>query len=399
MEKTQRTEPYGICRLGYIYNLKNEGYVKELQDFLSGTDQVPSASELRTRIDNAGILLLNQHGYEKDGAGRAISSNHVRFKAFDTGYKVNGVEVYGWSEKDDANDDFKGVFWGTLEQLRAYAYLKNKKKFLFKMGDFCFDNFDACQHFLEDLNKAIMPESWSYKSKKSSFNYPILKSYLENVLLKVKKENKVLRSADKKYIIFNTNLLDKFFHSVYIIAEVEEANGIEAYFNPKRVAEESYTILRKYGFEDAKPEPPSFFSDINEVVFHPQWRIEKDYDSLIHITEERIERFPKELQDRDVSFLAKKLYEGIDYALKMAQRNYKYIVPIYYPKFDTITFLMPIFLDGTYSDVPDFALVLSTDTKNETYIARTILDLESGYQDARLIAKPDESWLNPAVMK
>ena len=45
------------------------------------------------------------------------------------------------------------------------------------------------------------------------------------------------------------------------------------------------------------------------------------------------------------------------------------------------------------------ALVLQTDRENKLYIARTILDLESGYQDARLIAKPDESWLNPVTLK
>ena len=33
------------------------------------------------------------------------------------------------------------------------------------------------------------------------------------------------------------------------------------------------------------------------------------------------------------------------------------------------------------------------------YVARTILDLEDGYQDARVIAKPDESWLNPGEIK
>lgn len=45
------------------------------------------------------------------------------------------------------------------------------------------------------------------------------------------------------------------------------------------------------------------------------------------------------------------------------------------------------------------ALVLQRDNDNKMYIAKTILDLESGYQDARLIAKPDESWLNPVTLK
>lgn len=399
MSDSTQKAAYGICRLGYISNLRNDAYLKDLQDVLNGTDQIPTSAEIRDRVDVAEIVQLNRHGYPHDRAGRSIPEDKVRFRAFNSGYQLDGEDVYGWLEGNQ-EDGFRGaISWGTLKQLRSYASLKSITDYAFKMGDFYFKSIDDCQTFLEDLQKAIMPESWAYKSKTSALKYSILKSYLENVFRKLKKENKVLKNADGTYVIFNTNLLDKFFHSVYIVAEVKEAEGLEAYFNPKRVAEESYTNLRQYGFEAANPEPPTFFSDINEVIFHPQWKIEKDYDSLIHITEERIERFPANMRSRDVSYLAKKLYEGIDYAIKMAQRNYKYIVPIYYPRFDSITFLMPIFLDGTYTAVPDFALVLSTDANNETYIARTILDLETGYQDARLIAKPDESWLNPAVMK
>lgn len=105
------------------------------------------------------------------------------------------------------------------------------------------------------------------------------------------------------------------------------------------------------------------------------------------------------MRDKSPDLLARKLYDAIDFALAIAQRNYKYIVPIYYPRFDNISFLMPIFLDGAYSASPDFALVLQTDRENKLYIARTILDLEAGYQDARLITKPDESWLNPVTLK
>ena len=70
---------------------------------------------------------------------------------------------------------------------------------------------------------------------------------------------------------------------------------------------------------------------------------------------------------------------------------------------------MPIFLERSHKNCPDFALVLQNippvldgDGKvveDGYYVARTILDLEDGYQDARVIAKPDESWLNPGEIK
>lgn len=388
----------GLLRIGYVANLKNGVYIKELQELLNDTDQDPTSQDLRERASNAEIVLLNKHGYPADAAGRAVPESRAKFKAFKTGYVLNGKDIYGWFEKGDQGN-FVGVSWGTMQELRAYARLRDKTAYLFKMGDFYFNNIDECQSFLEDIAQATIPESWKYRNKNTIIKYPILKSYLETLFVKLKKEGKVLKSKDGKHIIFNTNLLDKFFHAMYIIAEVQEAEGLEVYFRPIRTAEESYTTLKKYGFEDVQPEPPKFFEGVNEVIFNTSWRIEKDHDSLKHIIEQRIDRFPCHMREQNPYVLAKKLYDAIAYALTIAQRNYKYIVPIYYPKFDSISFLMPIFLDGTYNAYPDFALVLETDEKNEIYIARTILDLESGYQDARLIAKPDESWLNPVTLK
>ena len=388
----------GLLRIGYVANLKNGVYIKELQELLNDTDQDPTSQNLRERATNAEIILLNKHGYPTDAAGRTVPESRAKFKAFKTGYFLNDKDVYGWFEKSEMGN-FVGVTWGTLQELRAYARLREKTTHLFKMGDFYFNNIDDCQAFLEDIAEATIPESWKYRNKNTTIKYPILKSYLETLFVKLKKEGKVQKSTDGKYIIFNTNLLDKFFHAMYIIAEVQEAEGLEVYFRPIRTAEESYTTLKKYGFENVRPEPPKFFDEVNEVVFNTSWKIEKDHDSLKHIIEQRIDRFPSHMRGQSPYVLAKKLYDAIAYALAIAQRNYKYIVPIYYPRFDRISFLMPIFLEGTYNTYPDFALVLETDAKNEIYIARTILDLESGYQDARLIAKPDESWLNPVTLK
>ena len=56
---------------------------------------------------------------------------------------------------------------------------------------------------------------------------------------------------------------------------------------------------------------------------------------------------------------------------------------------------MPIYLTGTYSIRPDFALILTPDKELKMYDPETILPLDGAYQNARLIAKPEESWLNP----
>ena len=402
--KTPYKTQDGLFKFGFVANLRNGVYIKELQEKLSDTDQEPTSEALKERANLANVILLNRHGYPatKGSNTSNITEKNAYFKGFDTGYKqLDGKPVFGWFQRENEESNFEGVFWATEQELRAYARLKAMMARSFRMGDFYFDDISGCQMFLDDIARNSIPtESWRYKYKPSTINHPILKSYLTALFIRLKKDGKILKSSDGKYIIFNTNLLDKYFREMCIIAEVQEAEGLEVYLHPIRTAIGERGVFMKYGFDkDIKPEVPTFFSNVNEVVFNPTWYIDKPEENLEHIIEERIDRFPVEMKCKPTEILAKKLSEAIDYAKKIAQRNYKYIVPIYYPKYNSISFLMPIFMGEVYNTSPDFALVLQPDTEHEMYIARTILDLETGYQDARLIAKPDESWLNPVTLK
>lgn len=57
--------PDGLLKIGYVSNLKNGVYIKELQELLNDTDQDPTSQDLRERATNAEIILLNRHGYPK----------------------------------------------------------------------------------------------------------------------------------------------------------------------------------------------------------------------------------------------------------------------------------------------------------------------------------------------
>ena len=63
-----------------------------------------------------------------------------------------------------------------------------------------------------------------------------------------------------------------------------------------------------------------------------------------------------------------------------------------------IQFLMPIYLDTQYSSQPDFALVLNDERigKARFYTPETVLELSWAYNNARVICKPDDTWLSPA---
>lgn len=53
----------GLFRFGFVTNLREATYVKELHDYLDGSDEEPTSMEIRRRADTAPMLFFNEHGY------------------------------------------------------------------------------------------------------------------------------------------------------------------------------------------------------------------------------------------------------------------------------------------------------------------------------------------------
>lgn len=385
----------GLLKLGYVANLKT--CKAELNEMLLDENQV-STTELNAIVDKAQVVYLNRYGYDKDRTGVAVPQNKASYLYFETGLTNHeGQVVIGWFERKPKDDVFRGVTWGTKAMLNA----KIRSTRMFHWGDLYFKGQAEAFAFLEDIAASTIPETWSFKNKPSSVNHPILKSYIENTLEVLKKEAqrgvkyKLVYSEDNKHVVFNTNLLDKYFHEILIVADVSnQEDGSQLLMSPRRVKKE--LELRKLGFaKDTRPEQPRFFEKVEEVIYQPTWAIDKDFDKFTHIIEERRNRFPADMQGASSDELGRKLDDAITFAVAIAQRNYKFIVPMYRPQTGKIQLLMPIYLKGTYSCKPDFALILTPDKENEYYTPETILPLDAVYQNARLIAKPDDTWLNP----
>lgn len=99
------------------------------------------------------------------------------------------------------------------------------------------------------------------------------------------------------------------------------------------------------------------------------------------------------------------LIAAIENSKKIAKRNYKYVVPQYRSanrnEPGKIQFLMPIYLDRQYGERPDFALVLNSEIMpdgSKFYTPETILELPWAYNNARVICKPEDTWLNPKTI-
>ena len=82
--------------------------------------------------------------------------------------------------------------------------------------------------------------------------------------------------------------------------------------------------------------------------------------------------------------------DSLKLALKKVTWNYKTAIPMYYPRTNKLSLLLPLSLID--DDQIDLALVTEKlDSGN--YKGHTILPLEWAYSNARLVTRPDSDWL------
>ena len=388
------TAAFGIKKFGYISNFSSS--VAQFNFLLQGTGQTVTSTEIDSLVDAITPVNFNSKGSDRYD-NKPISDKYANYRIIKTGRKTaSNEEIVALFVKNKKFGSYEGVTWTTMRWLRHEINLMQKPN----IGKIFFNNMESFENFLEDIANNAVVEPWSFSNRPSISKYPILKSYLEHIFGKLQKEteagaqNKIVQSADGRYILFNTNLPDTFGNDIIIIAEVrKKVNGEEYYENPEMFTK-GVSKMRSLGFSvDNMPQPATFFEDVNEVIFQSTWMIDSSFDHLNHIIQDNRSRFPKEYQEKDPQVVAGDLIKGINMAVSMAKRNFKYIAPMYRPQKDCIQMLMPIYLSGSYREAPDFALVLTPD--NGIYIPETILPIDGAYQNARLIAMPDEAWLRP----
>lgn len=254
------------------------------------------------------------------------------------------------------------------------------------IGDLFFPNWHQLQTFLDDLAERAIPEKWTYSDFESKQKTPILKSLVEQTYLRLKEQARLLTGDG--LMLFNTGLINGFFKELYVLSEVD-AEHPERYLNARVVLENDRMVMET--FADQKPPMATFFENIGDVVFDPDLPL---LTSDEHILVDNFERLPEEYKQMRKSQLFALFQAAVGFARVMARRNYKLVVPQYHK--GRIQFLMPIYLAGEFAGSPDFALVV--ERINNVYRGNTILTLDMAYQNARLIAKPDTTWLDPEAI-
>lgn len=308
----------------------------------------------------------------------------------------------------------------------------------YHIGYLNFRNFRQANEFICTIHDILLPgEQWGFSRAEENpalvrrcTRYQILESYLRHTFAKLMLEynkpssdnyGKIVFSTDGKYCYFNTGLLTKYAQDLYLTGEVHgmKDSGVFTCDNP-RFVDSKIELVKSYDFaqRDIDPGPgvASFYKSVSEIVYDPSITIDFTESKLEHIIDDGIRRgrFPKKYTISQTGkpvppwSLAQMLNNSIKIACMMAQRNFKYVIPQYRPAGveyvggkkvvyeGQIQFLMPIYLSADYFSPPDFALVLSR--RDGFYVPETILLLPWAYNNARILCKPDNSWLTPSAI-
>lgn len=283
---------------------------------------------------------------------------------------------------------------------------------------------------LELLAGLALEEKWHFGGEADPrAPYPILDNYLTYTFSKLRSEKKVFEKTTSAgtWAVFNTGLVDRLYDPIFALFEKNDRPGMQPWrFHDFCVPGKRASGRKLTEVFDPLPEPPKYFSSNFDMIFDTSKDIHVDYEHVILDGAER-DRFPPEFlrehlpeafewedvatlgREERRAFLTKlriaieadarcmraikrRLEDGKFLAEKRIRWNFKTAIPQYYPRFDSMSLLLPLALIN--DEVVDIALVV---TRNESgsYQGRTILPLDWAYKNARLICRPDSDWLVP----
>lgn len=297
--------------------------------------------------------------------------------------------------------------------------------------------------WMEDLKSKVLEEDWSFGSRNDN---GMLKQYLKQMYLRSRNDGCVIEKEGVG-AAFDTGLVNRTYDQVYAYFVPNQKTGVQPW-KLKGFCVKGADVGKKMieDLADKFVEGVRWFDeDPKRLYFEPNADVVADAE---HCMVERAFRLPfelwkkilswneqeamltewSEIQDPSVSdsfserasdwcralkrsesydSILQDLKKELDHAIKFAQKkvrwDYTTAVPIYYPRKRNFAFLLPLSFGRDKSKV-DCALVVQRLEKNEKtgrwiYQGQTILTPSMAYNDARLLKRPDVSWLRQVVEK
>ena len=220
--------------------------------------------------------------------------------------------------------------------------------------------------YTEQLSKVAATEDWSNSTYP---NMGILANYIVKTHDKLALEKKII--IGQNYALFNTGLFNKYYDQIYAYQSGKEISFLTGY------------ELGEIGIKE-RPERANYFEKPELLLFDWHYPIDVHYTHILDDDKNK-QRLPE-------AFLKSankinNLNGALDSMKKKVSANYNLAIPQYYD--GKIQLLLPLCLMS--DDIPDIALAVTK--KEDSYQGHTCLTLDMAYNNARLIAKPESSWL------
>lgn len=287
----------------------------------------------------------------------------------------------------------------------------------------CLENFAFLGNlstFLEDIKKQARNELWDFKGTKKVNS--ILLQYIHYTFYRAYKQNKIAYAIDKSLAVFNSGLVNDRYEDIYICFTPNGQPGSSPW-KYLGVCTSASGVLGKQMVSKLRypPERVSYFEKGVDIILDTSQEIMLDYK---HIIIDNISRFPTSYLKAKLPLFtgATTIYNSvtdeIDYsklknyllhdsisfidiksdiscamhlALTLIKNDYKQAVPIFYPREEIMSLLIPLYL--THKETPDMALVVSK-TESGNYQGQTVLTMDQAYIDARLVSCFPGAWLS-----
>lgn len=307
--------------------------------------------------------------------------------------------------------------------------------YLFQWGFTQLDDVDpkgkSIRGILHDLAELALDEDWAYGDRKNERTpFPILRNYFINTFFKQYRDGKIaeVSHGGKSWAAFNTGLVDDRYDPIFALYEQNDRPPrpwkFHAFCRPN-IGREGQTLARNF---NPLPLAPKYFEKAEDVIFDPDTSIQPRYDHIVYDSIEK-DRYPFDFLEKHIpsgiawknpsemdkseraAFLRdfrlaleadartdrdirNRIDDSISLAVKRARWNFKTAIPLYYPKSNAISLLLPIALVD--DDKVDLALVITRTTAGG-YSGETVYKLKWAYDHARLVCRPDSDWLTPTA--
>lgn len=333
---------------------------------------------------NSSFFSIFNPIYTKRYASKQITTHQTSkyyYMEFDTGKKdEQGVPVFVCFKKDRNKEKEKWIcnligFTSAEYEFEKYVYIKDWKSLLDKLSA-----------------QTLKGEQWDLPGDKEKDKKFILKQYIRFTYYKARLDNLIIENEHGA--IFNTGLVDNTYDDIFCYLKHNESPD---FYERKWEFGFFATWGRNEGKElnrwfNQKPNSPEYIKNLQDVFYDVSKELSCDYE---HIINDNLKRVPVEflieslnnyknildkldeyqknpfntacfneivtcIRENDSAFreLVGDFKDAVRKAQKYCKWNYKTAIPIYYPRINAISLLLPLCLSRKNDNVADVALVI-----------------------------------------